>query len=177
MPHCGGIDHAISCEIHLKKACELGIPQTTMMDHMKLDLKVRPFHPSHVNELSNADMNAWKDACRALLAVFRSQRARAAVLFTGECFIYRNVLSRNTVFSAKENPHFYEELERNPPHVMMWAGLSATHVWPFHLSWFRYWTGLANVWYQNCNKRASKTLLSCNWMEHHHTLPCTWVIT
>jgi hypothetical protein len=19
--------------------------------------------------------------------------------------------------------------------------------------------------------------LSCNWMEHHHTLPCTWVIT
>jgi hypothetical protein len=55
-----------------KRSAELGIPRSTMMDHMKLDLKVKPFHPLHVNELSDADMNAWKDACRALLAVFRS---------------------------------------------------------------------------------------------------------
>jgi hypothetical protein len=53
-----------------------------MMDHMTLDLKVRPFHPLHVNELSDADMNARKDACRALLAAFHSQSARSAVLFT-----------------------------------------------------------------------------------------------
>jgi hypothetical protein len=109
---------------------------------MKLDLKVRPFHPLHVIELSDADINAWKYACRALLAAFRSQCARGAVLFTDECAIYRSVHSRNIVFWTKENPHFYEELERNPPHIMVWAGLSATHVWPFLLLLLRYWTGL-----------------------------------
>jgi hypothetical protein len=40
-----------------------------MTDHKKLDLKVRPFHPLQVNGLSDANMKAWKDACRALLAV------------------------------------------------------------------------------------------------------------
>jgi hypothetical protein len=55
-----------------------------MMDHMKFDLKVRPFHPLHVNELSNTDMNAHKDACRALLAAFSSLLARGAVLFRDE---------------------------------------------------------------------------------------------
>jgi hypothetical protein len=95
---------------------------------MKLALKVRPFHPLHSTELGDADMNAWKDACRALLAVFHSQRARGAVPFTNECANYRSVHSRNIVFWAMENPHFYEELERNPPQVMVWAGLSAIHV-------------------------------------------------
>jgi hypothetical protein len=68
-----------------KRSAELGIPQSTVMDHMKLDLKVKPFHPLHVNELSDADMNAWKDACRALLAAFHSQHAHDAVPFTDEC--------------------------------------------------------------------------------------------
>jgi hypothetical protein len=45
-----------------KSSAELGIPQSTMMDHMKLDLKVRPFHPLHISELSDADMNLRKDA-------------------------------------------------------------------------------------------------------------------
>jgi hypothetical protein len=100
--------------------------------HVKLDLKVRPFYPLHVKELSDADMNVRKYSCRALLAAFRSQRARGTALFTDECAIYRSVHSRNIVFWAKENPHFYDELERNPPHVMLWAGLSATHMFgPF----------------------------------------------
>jgi hypothetical protein len=102
------------------------------MDHMKLDIKVRAFYPLHVSELSDADMNARKDACKALLAAFLSQTARGAVLFTDECAIYRSVHSRNIVFWAKENPHFYEKMERNPPHVMVWAGLSSTHMFcPF----------------------------------------------
>jgi hypothetical protein len=63
------------------------------MDHMKLDLKVRPFNPLHINELSDADMNAWKDACRTLLAAFRSQCAHGAVFFIDECAIYRCVHS------------------------------------------------------------------------------------
>jgi hypothetical protein len=65
------------------------------------------------------EASARKGACRALLAALRSQRARGAVLFTDECAVYRSVHSRNIVFRAKENPHFYEKLERNPPHVMV----------------------------------------------------------
>jgi hypothetical protein len=60
------------------------------------------------------------------------QRSAPNVPFTDECAIYRSVRSRNIVFWAKENPHFYEEMEKNPPHVMVWAGLSATHMFgPF----------------------------------------------
>jgi hypothetical protein len=50
-----------------KRSAELGIPRSTMMDHMKGDLKVRPFHPLHINELSIANMNAQKDACKRFL--------------------------------------------------------------------------------------------------------------
>jgi hypothetical protein len=109
-----------------RRSAELRIPRFTVMDHMKLDLKVRPFHPLHVSELSNADMNARKDACRVLLAAFRSQHGHGAVLFTDECAFSKHC------FWAKENPHFYKELERNPPHIMVWAGLSAKDVFgPF----------------------------------------------
>jgi hypothetical protein len=162
VPRCGRIVDAISSEI----------PSTL--------LKIRPFHPLYVNELSDADMNARKDACRAPFAAFCSQHDRVAVLFTDECAIYRSVHSRNIAFWSKENPHFYEELERNPPQIMVWARLSATHI--LSLSSFTAplldrltTTCLANIWYHNFNRRASKTLLSCNWMEHHHTLPCTCV--
>jgi hypothetical protein len=86
-----------------------------MMDHMKLDLKVRPFHPLHVNELSDADMSARKDACRGLLAALRSQRARGTVLFTDESALYGSVHSRNVVFWAKEN---WREV-----HFTLWCGL------------------------------------------------------
>jgi hypothetical protein len=98
------------------------------MDHTKLDIKVRPFHLLHISEWSDADMNERKDTYRALLAALLSQSARGAVLFTDVCAIYRSVHSRNIVFWAEENPHFYEKLERNPPHVMVWAELSSTHM-------------------------------------------------
>jgi hypothetical protein len=97
MPRRVGIGDVISCEIHSKRSAELGIPRCTMMDHMKLDLKVRPFHLLHVDELSDAELNAQKDACRALLAPFRSQCARGAVLFTDGCAINRSVHSRNSL--------------------------------------------------------------------------------
>ena len=29
---------------------------------------------------------------------------------------------------SKSNPHFYHEVEHNPPHVMIWAGVSADHL-------------------------------------------------
>jgi hypothetical protein len=47
---------------------------------------------------------------------------------TDECAIYRSSRSRNVYFCSKENPHFHEESENNPPHVMTWAGTSARHI-------------------------------------------------
>jgi hypothetical protein len=85
MPRHGGISDTSRVKSTQKRSAELGIPTPTMMNHMKLDLKVRPFHLLHVSELGDADMNAWKDACRALLAAFHSQRAPGAVPFTDEC--------------------------------------------------------------------------------------------
>jgi hypothetical protein len=92
-----------------------------MMDHMKLDLNVIPFHPLHVNELSNADMNARKDACRELLAALRSQRALGAVLVTDECAIYRSVRSRNIVFGLRRTPIFTKIWRET--HLTLWCGL------------------------------------------------------
>jgi hypothetical protein len=42
------------------------------------------------------------------------------------CSSQMSVHSRNIALWVKGNPHFYEEVERNPPHVMVWVGLSAT---------------------------------------------------
>jgi hypothetical protein len=104
-----------------KRFAELGIPRYTMMDHMKLDLKVRPFHPLRVNELSDADMNARKDACRVLLAAFHSQHAHGAVLFPDECAIYWSVHSRNMSFGLRRIPIFRKGWRET--HLTLWCGL------------------------------------------------------
>jgi hypothetical protein len=59
---------------------------------------------------------------------FPEYRILSKILFTDECTIYRSTRDRNVVFWAKENPHFMVELEHNPPHVMLWAGMTATHL-------------------------------------------------
>lgn len=49
-------------------------------------------------------------------------------MFSDECAIYRSSRNRNIFFWAKENPHFYEEIQGNPPHVMIWAGMTEEHL-------------------------------------------------
>lgn len=90
-----------------------------MMDHMKHDLQLNSYCSLHVYELSDADMAARKDTCGVFLVAFRSQCARCPMPFTDECGIYRSMHSGNIVFWAKENPIFYDELESNPPQVMV----------------------------------------------------------
>ena len=111
-----------------KRASELGIPRTTMRDYMKKDLKLRPFRPTFVNELSDRDRNERVLACRALLTKFPNAVNRAKVMFSDECAIYRSSRARNVVMWAKENPHYTVELERNPPHVMIWAAMTSQHL-------------------------------------------------
>jgi len=111
-----------------KRSSELGVPRSTMRDHMKKDLNVRPYRPTFVNELSNGDMDRRYESCRALLDTFSNAVSRSKVLFSDECAIYRSARDRNVVFWSKENPNFTQELEHNPPHVMIWAGMTSDYL-------------------------------------------------
>ncbi|KAJ4426766.1 hypothetical protein ANN_26565 [Periplaneta americana] len=64
-------------------------------------------------------MDARKAACGTLLKTFRTQHFHDNVLFKDECSIYLSMHSWNIVFWGKENPFFYEVVERNPPHAMV----------------------------------------------------------
>jgi len=111
-----------------KRSSELGIPRSAMRDHMKKDLNVRPYRSTFVNELSDGDMDRRHESCRALLDTFSNAVSRSKVLFRDECAIYRSARDRNVVFWSKENPNFSQELERNPPHVMIWAGMTSDYL-------------------------------------------------
>jgi len=99
-----------------------------MRDHMKKDLNVRPYRPTFVYELSDGDMDRRYESCHALLDTFSNAISRSKVLFSEECAIYRSARDRNVVFWSKENPYFTQELEHNPPHVMIWTGMTSDYL-------------------------------------------------
>ena len=110
-----------------KRSSELGIPRTTMRRHMKEDLDMRCWRPQFVNELTDDDRDKRVACCNALLDTFITIPSRGKVFFTDECAIYRSSRTRNVFFWSKENPHFVEEVEHHPPHVMMWAAVSSRY--------------------------------------------------
>ena len=110
-----------------KRSSELGIPRSTMQKHMKQDLGLRGYRPTPVQELSDVDMDRRKEAYTALLQTFDTIPKRGKVIFSDECAIYKSSRARNVICWSKENPHFYDELENNPPHVMIWAALDSRH--------------------------------------------------
>jgi len=72
-------------------------------------------------------MDRRYESCRALLDTFSNVVSRSKALFSDECAIYRSARDRN-VFWSKENPNFTQELEHNPRHVMMWAGMASDYL-------------------------------------------------
>jgi len=82
---------------------------------MRKDLKVKAFQPVSVNELSDNDMDRQVQARQLLLQRFPKASDKKNILFTDECAIYRSSRNRNIYFWAKDNPHFFEEVENNPP--------------------------------------------------------------
>ena len=95
---------------------------------MKEDLGLHSFKPMNINELSDDDEASRKVFCDLMLHRFRSSQSRRRVLFTDECAIYRSMKARNIYMWTNSNPHFHHEVEHNPPHVMIWAGVSADHL-------------------------------------------------
>jgi len=111
-----------------KRSSELGVPRSTVRNHMKKDLNVRPCRPTFVNELWNDYVVRRYESCRALLDTFSNAVFRSKVLFSDECAIYRSARDRNMMFWSKENPNFTQELGRNPQHVMIWAGMTSDYL-------------------------------------------------
>ena len=119
-----------------KESSELGVPRSTTRNHMKKDLNVRPYCPTFVNELSDGDMDRRYESCRALLDTFSNAVFRSKVLFSDERAIYHSAHGRNMVFWSKANPNFTQELEHNPPHVMIWAGITSDYlIGPYFFRW------------------------------------------
>jgi len=111
-----------------KRSSELGVPRSTVRDHMKKDLNVRPYRPTVVNELSDGDMDRRYESCRALLDTFSNAVSRTKVVFSDESAIYRSARDRNVVFWSKENPNYTQELGHNLLHVMIWAGMTSDYL-------------------------------------------------
>ena len=118
-----------------KRWSELGVPQSTMRDHIKRDLNVRPYRPTFVNELSDGDMDRRNESCCALLDTFSDAVSRSKVLFNDECAIFRSARDRNVVFWSKENPNFTQELEHNPPCDDMGGYDSTLSDWTLLFRW------------------------------------------
>ena len=78
-----------------------------------------------MNELLDGDVDQRYESCRALLDTFSNAVSRSKVLFSNKCSINRSARDRNVVFWSKENPNLTQELEHNPPHVMIWAGMTS----------------------------------------------------
>ena len=119
-----------------KRSSELGVPRSTMRHHMKKDLNVRPYRPTFLNDLWDGDMDRRYESCRALLDIFTNAVSRSKVLLSDECAIYRRARDRNVVFCSKENPNFTQQLEHNPSHVMIWAGMTSDYlIGPYVFRW------------------------------------------
>jgi len=95
---------------------------------MKEDFNVRPYRPTFVNELSDGDMDRRYESCRALLDTFSNAISHTKVLLSDECAIYRSSRDRNMVFWSKENPNFTQDLEHNPPHMMIWVRMTSNYL-------------------------------------------------
>jgi hypothetical protein len=54
---------------------------------------------------------------------------RGKVVFSDECAVYRSGQSGKVVFWSKENRNYFEELERSPPHVVIWAGVESKRLY------------------------------------------------
>jgi len=110
-----------------KRSSEFGVPRSTTRD-MKKELNMRPYRPTFVNKLSDGNMDRCYESCCALLDTFSNAVSRSKVLFSDECAIFRSARNRKVVFCSKENPNSTQELEHNPPHVMIWVGMTSDYL-------------------------------------------------
>lgn len=92
---------------------------------MIFDVNLRATRATFVNDVSDKDKLNTHEACARFLEIFRRLFfQRDKVIFFEECAICRSSRARNVHFWNKENGHYHEELEHNPPHVKVWAAVA-----------------------------------------------------
>jgi len=91
----------------------------------RLNLKV--YHLTFTNKLSNVETSQCHDTCCVLLSIFANTTLYLKVKFTDKC---ANDLTTHTniLALATENQYLTMVIKCNPPHMMLWAGMTATHV-------------------------------------------------
>jgi hypothetical protein len=93
----------------------------------RLNLKV--YRPTFTNKLSNVETSQCHDTCCALRSIFANTTSCLKVKFTDKCAYDLTTHERNVLALAKENQYLTMAIECNPPHMMLWAGVTSTHDW------------------------------------------------
>lgn len=68
------------------------------------------------------------------------------VMFSEKCSIYLGFCNRNIYIWMKDNPHIYEEIKNNPPHVMIWAAMAANHLFAIYFLYVSVILQMMNEW-------------------------------
>lgn len=107
---------------------EVNVPRTTVRRVLKTDLHLRPFKPTKVQYLYPHDLLTRVHCCQLILQKYDNNRLRDKIFFSDECAIYLSSKGSNVVIWSNENPHYWEQVQQNPPHVMVWAAMSASQL-------------------------------------------------
>jgi hypothetical protein len=71
------------------------------------------------------DLNRKRNAYAKVIQALNTIPKRGKVMFSDKCVVYRSGQSETVVYWSKENLNYFEELERSPPHVVIWAGVES----------------------------------------------------
>ncbi|KAJ4440235.1 hypothetical protein ANN_08374 [Periplaneta americana] len=90
LEHCTNVEQSIQqspVKSTQKHGAELGVPESAMRKHMKLDLKLKCWHSLNVNELSDGDLKRCVDTCGRMLQQFPAviQQAKSMLDFDFVC--------------------------------------------------------------------------------------------
>jgi hypothetical protein len=111
-----------------KHFAELGVLYSSLHCIMRKDLYMKPYKATVICELSDADDENSLVVCDRLLQHFSTILKSLKVIFSDDCAVYLSSFACSVYFWSDANPHYVEEVQDNPPHVMVWAVLYACHL-------------------------------------------------
>lgn len=109
-----------------KQSVEVGVLHLTTSDHTKKHLEMKSVQSMYVTKLSDADMSWHHEACALLLEQFPTALSREKFLFRQICNLPQ--LPVMECYWAKQNTQHSTDKEDHPPHMIIWRGVTASHV-------------------------------------------------
>ena len=105
---------------------QLSMPYSTIRDHLKRDIGMKPFHSTTVQTLYPSDKAARLEMCTEFLTRIAEDDAYLNnVFFSDEATFHLNgrINRHNCVIWGKNNPHEIHEVPIKSPSVCVWAGM------------------------------------------------------